>query len=555
MNGNECISNTAFVYGHCRLQQQHTPGDSNGNRPYVVVDVLSGDSACPAGVAFGVIGPDASVDPDVLPAGVDAELPGDRMLLYDAIEQLPLLQNRTSRMPAQFDDLRIMARLVYCGEERSTDLGQLVERELQVPAEEVRRMKHGEFGEHLELMARCYPKLLGALESMGLLDVYALELDVARIVADAGGVAIEIDNEALSNVFLASTMLGHFVEDQTGKCIDIGNERQLASVLYGHDNWPDDHEAKRAVAPEQLMRLAQSGNIVAQEMLKFPLVSKEARSILRRMQCAGQLQLDPLGTVVGGFTVDPSINAVPKNPAIRKCLLTPEGCQFIQIDMRQQGTRVLAALAGDDVFLDAIKRGQDLHALTASLITRRQYDQVTSTERATGKHVNLAVANGQQATGLASALNMPIHAAGEVLEKFNSVHPAIARFQRKVVEIARAQGCAVTRLGRVRLLPDAMGTGEQASRAQCQALNFVIAGTANDALKTNLVAMMKSVPCQLLMVDQDSILIAVAENQVSSTAVVIADVFARPIPWLGIALDVVIKVGPNWGEMRLQEHL
>jgi len=196
-------------------------------------------------------------------------------------------------------------------------------------------------------------------------------------------------------------------------------------------------------------------------MLKFPVVPKEALGILRRVNETNRLTLDPLGSVVGGFTVDPPINALPANPAIRKCLLAPAESQFIHIDMCQQGTRVLAALAGDDVFLDAITRGQDLHTLTGGLITGCPYDQVPPAARAAGKHLNLAAANGQQAAGLADSLNLPCNSAEELLRRYYFVHPAIARFQQKVFDIARDCGCAVTPLGRVHLLPDAMGTGRR----------------------------------------------------------------------------------------------
>jgi len=61
---------------------------------------------------------------------------------------------------------------------------------------------------------------------------------------------------------------------------------------------------------------------------------------------------------------------------------------------------------------------------------------------------------------------------------------------------------------------------------------------------------MKVASGQLVLVDQDSILIAVPANRVALIAAEIARVFASPIPWLGIALSAVIKVGPNWGELR-----
>jgi len=237
VNGNESINNTAFYCVHCRLERHNAfPFDSNGNRSLIVVDVLAGDSLCPRGLAFGAIGPNGRVEPAVLPDGVDADLSGDRMLLFDAIAQLPLLQNRTVRMSAQFDDLRIMARLARSDAERQTDLAQLVERELGVPADEVGRMMLDEFGAHLELLARCYLKLIKDLHAMELLAVYSLELEVARIVADAGDCPIEMDPDVLTEIFMTSTMLGDFIEEQTGKRIDPGDARQLAGSLYGHEN-------------------------------------------------------------------------------------------------------------------------------------------------------------------------------------------------------------------------------------------------------------------------------------------------------------------------------
>ncbi|MEI6232895.1 MAG: DNA polymerase [Planctomycetota bacterium] len=526
--------------------------DSKGCRPSFVVDVLADDSDCAGGVAFGEMRADGAIDPEVLPEGFDVELPDGRLIIYDAVQQLPRLENRSVCAPTDFDDLRIMGRLANNQEANAFDLGALIEQELKIPAMKIRIMQHSEFGEHLELMAQCYRILHQRIQAMGLQNVYAIELAIARMVANTSQIPVELDHAALDFAMLASTQLTIRLEALTGRRIDTENDHELAGVLYGHNNWRDDDEAKRALAPEHINKLATAGYPVAQEIQKHPRLTQPIRSILKRLSAMYEpaFSLDPLGTVVGGFTVNPPITALPNDPAIRRCIAAPAGHQFIHVDMRQQGTRVLAALAGDNVFLDAIKQGLDLHTLTASHVSGLPYEQIGPEWRACGKHVNLAIANGQHAAGLAEALNVPETTAESFRQRFFIVHPAIAAFQQRVYAMAQT-GWAVTPLGRRRFLPNAAGTGDDASTASRQALNFVVAGTASDAFKTYLIEVMKAAfGCCLVLADQDSVLLMAPEEMVEHVVLKIKEVFAVPVPWLGIPLAVEVKTGPNWGALR-----
>ena len=528
--------------------------DLRESGPSFVIDVLTDDSDCPGGVAIGEIMADGTVNPDILPNGFDLDLPKGHLILYDAIQQLPRLENRAGGIQPDFDDLRIMGKLANNQEVSPFDLATLIEQELKIPAPRVRIMQFSEFGEHLELMARCYQILLKRINEMGLQRVYALELEVARIVANASQFPVQLDHAALDIAIQANSTLADSIEALTGQRIDPANDTELAGILYGRNNWIDDIEVKRALAPEHISKLAAAGYPIAQAIQRHPRLTQPIRSILNRVAAmnTSSFSLDPLGTVVGGFTVNPPITGIPNQPVFRSCIAAPAGFQFVHVDMHQQGTRVLAALACDKVFLDAIQRGLDLHTLTASHIFDIPYEQIGPESRACGKHVNLAIANGQHTAGLAEALNVPEHTAEAYCQQFFIQHPAITAFQDRVLHMAQT-GWAITPLGRCRFLPDAAGTGtgDAASKAFRQALNFVVAGAASDAFKTYLVEVMKSAfGCSLVLADQDSVMLMAPDGRVGHIVTRINEVFSVPIAWLGIPLAVGIKTGPNWGMLQ-----
>ena len=64
---------------------------------------------------------------------------------------------------------------------------------------------------------------------------------------------------------------------------------------------------------------------------------------------------------------------------------------FIGADYSQIELRILAALSGDEVLLDAFNNNEDIHRITASRVFNIPLDKVTALDRSRAKAVNFGV--------------------------------------------------------------------------------------------------------------------------------------------------------------------
>ena len=75
----------------------------------------------------------------------------------------------------------------------------------------------------------------------------------------------------------------------------------------------------------------------------------------------------------------------PRGEAIRRGFVPREGSRFVVADYSQIELRLLAHLSGDAAFVEAFRRGGDIHRQTAAVIFGVVVDQVTADQRAQAK--------------------------------------------------------------------------------------------------------------------------------------------------------------------------
>ena len=96
----------------------------------------------------------------------------------------------------------------------------------------------------------------------------------------------------------------------------------------------------------------------------------------------------------------PNLQNVPRNQDIRSCIVAAPGYKLIRADYSQIELRIVAYLSGDRRMMEAYKRGEDLHALTAALITNKPVEMVKPEERWLGKVINFGLIYGMGAAKL-----------------------------------------------------------------------------------------------------------------------------------------------------------
>ncbi len=144
----------------------------------------------------------------------------------------------------------------------------------------------------------------------------------------------------------------------------------------------------------------------------------------------------------------------------RDCLRAPTGRKLIIRDYSQIELRIASEISNDDTLMGVYVRGEDAHALTASLVANVPLSEVTKGQRQMAKAVNFGLVYGM------SAKKLVIYAKGTYRVKMDLAQAELFRkryfeaysgvyswHQRIFSDENRRSGMIRTPLGRLRFLP------------------------------------------------------------------------------------------------------
>lgn len=207
--------------------------------------------------------------------------------------------------------------------------------------------------------------------------------------------------------------------------------------------------------------------------------------------------------------VDPNLQQLPRDGVIKRIYTSrfgERGCVY-QADLSQIELRLLAAACGDESMVNAYWNGIDLHALTHSLIYRKDYDKCTNEymewlqgqgrgaeakvlkeERKVAKTVNFLTGYGGGAFGLQTSLAQQglyftLEKCEEILERFFDSYPALRTYLGYYKKFIQDSGVAVSILGRVRIFEEIFSDDNEAKNKALRAgCNHLIQSTASDMM-------------------------------------------------------------------------
>jgi DNA polymerase-1 len=161
---------------------------------------------------------------------------------------------------------------------------------------------------------------------------------------------------------------------------------------------------------------------------------------------------------------------------------------FLSADYSQIELRIMAALSGDKVMIEAFANGEDIHAATASKIFNVPLDQVTSDMRRKAKTANFGIIYGISPFGLAQRLNIPRNEAKQLIDDYFINFAQVKLYMDEQILLARKRGYVETIMGRRRYLKD-INSENAAVRgfAERNAINAPIQGSAADIIKVAMV--------------------------------------------------------------------
>lgn len=222
-------------------------------------------------------------------------------------------------------------------------------------------------------------------------------------------------------------------------------------------------------------------------------------------------------------------------------------------DYSQIELRLLAHLSGDKGLIEAFGEGADFHTMTAASIFNVAPKNVDSAQRARAKAVNFGIVYGQQAFGLAQALDISRYEAKEIIDAYYNAYPRVREYLDEVVEDARRDGFVETIYGRKRYIPEFKSSNKQLQGiGERTAMNHPMQGSAADIIKLAMLEVQKrieekSLNSKLLLQVHDELDLSVPNDEIDVVSALLKDVM-EGITALKVPLEIDINWGKNWSE-------
>lgn len=186
-----------------------------------------------------------------------------------------------------------------------------------------------------------------------------------------------------------------------------------------------------------------------------------------------------LSSSADGSNTDLNLQQIPsrsdRGKVLRNGFIAPPGHVFFCVDYSMIELRLLAHYSQEPSFVKAFKDGIDLHQAVADEL---------GVERSAAKQANFLVSYGGGPRRLADALNLPLTKARQFFDKYWEKYAAIQEWKASVIRGAYETQSIVTKNNRrIPITEIASPDYKIASRAERQAVNYLIQGSAAEVIK------------------------------------------------------------------------
>ena len=258
-------------------------------------------------------------------------------------------------------------------------------------------------------------------------------------------------------------------------------------------------------------------------------------------------------------STDPNLQNIPIRTEIgrqiRKAFVPGEGNVLVSADYSQLELRIIAHITEDPVMLEAFENNEDIHSKTAKLIFGAESEEDLKEKRRLAKIVNFGIAYAVEAFGLSQRVGISKQEAREVIDNYYDTYKGVKQYMDDTPEVTREQGYIATIFGRRRYLPSIKDRNFNVrSRAEREAINMPIQGTASDIVKIAMLRVEKrlkseGLEARMLMQVHDELLLECPKEELKKVREVLEEEMESAAE-LRIPLVVDSGFGDNWMELK-----
>lgn len=251
---------------------------------------------------------------------------------------------------------------------------------------------------------------------------------------------------------------------------------------------------------------------------------------------------------------DPNLQNIPRDSNVRSLFVAPEDHTLLVADYDQIELRVMAMFSQDKELMNVFRNSIDIHAGAAALLFKKPVEEVTDEERQIGKGVNFLTAYGGGAGKLARTTGIAFEYAQEMIQEYYRQFAGLTAWKQQVIATGRRQGYVTTMYGRHRRLPDLKSPDQEArSRAERQAVNAVVQGSAADICKDamiNIHKVLQGTGAKLLVQVHDELIVSVPDDALDEVVSPFLKAMGDGTVIEGVPLKVSYHHAQNWAEAK-----
>jgi DNA polymerase-1 len=401
----------------------------------------------------------------------------------------------------------------------------------------------------------------------------AIEFPLVPVLVDMEWAGILVDGTRLAELSREFAVELAAIERRlyaaAGAQFNLNSTPQLRTILFEKLQLPVLKKTKTGASTDVdvLEQLAAMGHEVPTLLIEYRELAKLKSTYVDALPGyvhprTGRIHtsFNQVGAATGRLSsADPNLQNIPvrtpRGESIRRAFVAPPGWRLLVADYSQIELRLLAHFSGDPAFVEAFRRGGDIHRQTAGVIFGVPQEQVTGDMRARAKTINFATIYGQGPSALARQLGITQDDAKTFIRQYFERFAGVRAWLDRTVAEARQRGYVETLFGRRRYIPE-LKDRNFSIRAfgERTATNSPLQGSAADLIKVAMIGIHGALHAErlgtrlLLQVHDELVLEAPTDEAAHAGELVKRHM--EGAAQLAVPLVVSVGVGSNWVDAK-----
>lgn len=413
------------------------------------------------------------------------------------------------------------------------------------------------------------------LEKDHLITLYRdVELPLCDVLFDMeiAGVRVDVGTSAVfeKKYREEAERVSEEIYTRAGKKFNLNSPTQLGKILFDDLQIPPPKKnktGKYSTNADVLEKLADEHEIV-RDILRYRRIQKLLstyidgfRPLIDPKTQRVHTNYNQILTSTGRLSsTNPNLQNIPvrdeEGRELRKLFLaSDDGHILLDADYSQIELRLLAHFSGCKELIEAYRRGEDIHALTASQVFEVPLSAVDAQMRRSAKAVNFGIIYGISDFGLAKNLDISPKKAGEYIKKYFETYSDVKRYMDTNVAFAKEHGYVTTILGRKRVINEIKSSNYNIrSFGERAAMNMPLQGSSADIIKIAMLRIYKrlreeKLSSRLILQVHDELVIDTLLEEKEQVAEILKSEMEQAVE-LCVPLVAEVHEGKNWYEAK-----